>query len=158
MTEDQESSEKPEKREPVDLSRFYASAFKATHRALHQRDISKQLSDVAAVRLNIPESPLFRWGVRANPVAERCWAGAGRSHWTSTHRSEERHAMEPLNQFYRDQWQGIFRRLPNSESGLPREPPGASPPLKLLEPPLIDGASLMWVRLKRPLRALLERT
>ncbi|WP_372346600.1 hypothetical protein [Streptomyces sp. KL116D] len=28
MTEDQESSEKPEKREPVDLSRFYASAFK----------------------------------------------------------------------------------------------------------------------------------
>ncbi|MFE4255347.1 hypothetical protein ACFRU3_38915 [Streptomyces sp. NPDC056910] len=157
MTADQEPAEEPGKREPVDLSRFHSSAFKplTDYYTNWAAGISKQLSETAAARLDIPRVMFVPPVVRANPVAEML--GKQLADLTGFN-AMIRQAMEPLNQYYRDQWQGIFASLANlREQIFPENLRDAAPTLEVMEMLLIDeGIPLMWVPGPKVVRALLD--
>ncbi|MFI5662272.1 hypothetical protein [Streptomyces sp. NPDC051684] len=157
MAEDHKPSEEPEKRESFDPSRFYSAAFKPLmdSYANWAADLSKQLSGTASVRFKVPRVTFVPPVVPANPVAEML----GRQLADLTNfNSVIRQAMEPLNQYYRDQWQGIFASLVElRRQVLPENLRDAAPNLKALETLLIDeGIPLMWVPGPKTVRALLD--
>ncbi len=160
--EDQEPDESEDagQTESVDLSRFYASAFKPFHGYVWNQNawIGKMLAESAAVRMRpvlpriVVDSPLIRMTAFTENLRRQMAGLTGFNDMV-------RKALEPLAATYRPpQWHSVFASLGDVINRLyPENLRDVRPDLDDLEELLVEeGIPLMWVPGPQTVRALLD--